>query len=299
MSNDSQQGVPLDQNPCTGPRIIRPAMEREAWLVDAQTRHAAHASGTPLGPVTGLPRLDRELGRALQTGIHVVHGAPGTGKTALGLQIACSCGCPSLFVFCEMDLLELLRRLVARVTETPLGRLKSGELPPEQALALFDRACAAVPHLLLADASRAFASCEWLLQAAQVAKGEAKEILIVIDSVHSWAEGCPEEGSEYELLNAGLSELRSLAATLACPILVIAERNRLSMYRGGLSAGAGTRKLEYGAESVWDLARDPNAPPLASGEEPVSLTLQKNRNGAAGSEIGLAFHGALQRFREE
>jgi len=66
----------------------------------------------------------------------------------------------------------------------------------------------------------------------------------------------------------------------------------------GLSAGAGSRKLEYAAESVWDLQREQDAQPDASGEVPVSLKLVKNRSGVVGRTISLRFHGALQRFRE-
>ena len=87
-------------------------------------------------------------------------------------------------------------------------------------------------------------------------------------------------------------------AELTCPILAVAERNRASMQSGGISAGAGSRKLEYTPESVWDLQRDPDAAPDAQGEVPVTLRLVKNRNGAAGRKIPLRFHGGLQRFRE-
>ena len=70
------------------------------------------------------------------------------------------------------------------------------------------------------------------------------------------------------------------------------------MTSGGLSAGAGTRKIEYGAETVIDLSAEKDVQPDAAGEIPVVLTLAKNRNGAPGRKLYLRFHGPLQRFRE-
>ncbi len=129
--------------------------------------------------------------------------------------------------------------------------------------------------------------------------GNAPHVLIVVDSVHSWAEGNPDPLTEYDGLNAALAALRAVSARLSCPVLAVAERNRESMKSGGLSAGAGTRKLEYGATTVLDLNREDDAREDGSGEVPVTLRLAKNRNGAAGKRVQLRFHGARQAFREE
>jgi len=120
----------------------------------------------------------------------------------------------------------------------------------------------------------------------------------VIESVHSWAEGIAGDAPEYEALNTAIASLRALSSSLACAVVGIAERNRGAMKEGGLSASAGSRKFEYGAESVLDLNRKENATSDAAGEIDVKLTIAKNRNGAVGRSFDLKFHGALQRFRE-
>ena len=268
------------------------------WEADAVATHEAFENNTPRGPVTGLPSLDYALGNALQPGPHVIHGSPGTGKTALALQIAATCGCPCLFVTAEMGRLELFRRHTARVTGTFLGRLKTGELPPAHSVALAQQGAAAAPLLAIADATRAPAPPAWIRQAAEVARGEAQHFLIVVDSVHSWAEGIAGDAPEYEALNAAVAALRTLANSLACAVVGIAERNRGAMEKGGLSASAGSRKFEYGAESVLDLSRKESAAIDAAGEVDVRLTIVKNRNGSVGRNFDLKFHGALQRFRE-
>jgi replicative DNA helicase len=199
-----------------------------------------------------------------------------------------------------MGPLELLRRITARATKTFLGRLKTGEKSPEEARALVRRAIATTPNLALVDATREPALPSLLLAAAEVIRGESPHLLIVVDSVHSWTEGLGSDGaSEYDALNFSLASLRRLSSQLACPILAVAERNRVAMDKGGLSAGAGTRKLEYGAESLWDLKRQAEEREDAEREVSVSLVLEKNRNGAPGKRVPLKFKGATQTFRED
>ncbi len=263
-----------------------------AWEQDAQAAYQARQGDTARGPLSGFASLDRELGGCFAPGLHIVHGQPGSGKTAFALQVAAQCGCPCLL----LSPLELLRRHTARVTGTYLGRLKSGELSPAESLSLARRVCAAAPLLALADGTRAYASPSWLKDAALAAKGEEPHLLVVVDSVHSWAEGAGADASEYETLGAAILGLRSLAHTLCCPILAVSERNRDAMKGGGLSAGAGTRKIEYGAETVIDLTRDMTRRDDGAGEVEITLKLAKNRHGAAGRELPFSFHGAKQQF---
>jgi replicative DNA helicase len=270
----------------------------EEWQLDAEAAYDARVNKTPRGPISGLSKLDRELGEAFSPGPHLIHGQPGTGKTALALQIAASCGCPCVYVTCEMSPLELFRRQTARVTKTYLGRLKSGEIPPSESLMLAKRAAAAAPDLAFIDATRAPALPVFVRDCAQIVRKDSKHLLIVVDSLHSWAEAWGEEISEYECLNMALRSLRVLAHQLSCPILIVSERNRESMKTGGLSAGAGTRKIEYGAETVLDLSRDPDTRENFSGDVEVKLRLAKNRHGAAGKSVTLLFNGATQSFEE-
>lgn len=284
------------------PQLCRIADLLGAWEADAQAAFDARVNGVPRGPVTGLSGLDRELGGSFVSGLHFAHGQPGVGKSALALQVAASCGCPCIYLTCEMAPLELLKRLTARTTNTYLGRLKSGEIAPQDSLALARRAAAATPQLTLMDGTRAYASPSYLRECAQIVKGESRHLLIVVDSLHSWAESAPATGAtEYDTLNVAVAALRHVAAEENCAIFAIAERNRGAMNSGGLSAGAGTRKIEYGAETVLELERaEANGMPItgAGGEVEVKAKLSKNRHGAAGKSVQLAFHGALQRFQE-
>jgi replicative DNA helicase len=289
------------------PRIIRLGDLLEEWDTFAEQAYNARQGHKPLGVATGLERVDAEIGGIFQPGLHSLQGGTGAGKTAFALQVSTSCGLPALYVTCEMAPLELLRRITARITGTFLGRLKSGELTPEQSRQLVNRAITVCPDLVILDATRfyvpAFAPAHEpnavnIFDLAEITRGLSEHILVVIDSVHSWADAAPSMLTEYERLNAGLSALRGLAASLNGPVLCIAERNRAGMERGGVNAGAGSRKIEYGAESVIELNRDADSKPDSSNEVEVTLKLSKNRNGSIGQPVELRFNGALQRYRE-
>ncbi len=288
-----------NDTPQPTPHLLRLGDVLADLRADADAANEARVTGQPRGPITALSKVDRELSGAFAPGLHTAHGGPGTGKTAFALQVAGDCQCPALFVTCEMSPVELLRRHTANVTGTLLGRLKSGEMTGADAEALALRAIEAAPNLAFVDATRAAATPDYLLECAESTRGDARHVLIVIDSLQTWAHsGSINTGaSEYEALNAAIHALKQIAATLNCPVLMISERNRDSMKSGGLNAGAGTRKIEYQGETVIDLERKSDAE-NGAGEVEVILKLVKNRHGSIGKPIALKFNGALQRFTE-
>ena len=297
--------------PADGPRLLPLPDLLGALLDEAEADHAAALAGALRGPITGLPKLDRELAGRLVPGYHVIHGNTGSGKTSFALQVAASCGYPALFVTCEMGPLELLRRVIARAAGVYLGRLKSGEYTREAFAEYARAALAACPGLALLDATRAYAPRELIRAAAEAWRERrgAASCLVVIDSLHSWANAAPSlrDLGEYETLGFAVSDLQRLAAELAAPILVVNERNRASSDGGGVNAAAGSRKIEYGAESVWGLYREtetdettrkPRPKPFdAAGEVGAHIAIEKNRSGSGG-RVALRFHGALQTWRE-
>ncbi len=282
-------------------RLLRLSQVLGNALQDARAAYDARVSGRQRGPVSGLPSLDREIAQAFAPGVHGVHGNAGAGKTAFALQVAANCGAPCLYVTCEMAPAELLRRHAARATGTYLNRFKSGEMPPGEVEKLYLQACEAAPDLAFLDATRTSATAGHIIQCAQATQGAAPQVLVIVDSLQSWAEGVSEgaTASEYEGLNLAVKALRNVAHALKCPVLFISERNRDSMKSGGLNAGAGSRKIEYGTETVIDLDRDLDEEADGAGEVAITLRLSKNRHGAAGKKIPILFHGALQRFRED
>jgi replicative DNA helicase len=209
-----------------------------------------------------------------------------------------------MYVTCEMAPIELLRRMAARVTGEYLGRFKSGELSPQSARTLFERAIAKAPLLAILDATQAPAPLSELLESAEKVKEHAPEnphLLIVIDSIHSWTRGWQADAKEYDALNAGVGGLVALASHCRAAVLGIGERSKGNETRGGMSATAGTRVFEYAAETVLGLDAGENAGESGADAWPrsVTLRLEKNRNGAAGKPIFLLFDGRTQCFTED
>ena len=245
--------------------------------------------------------MDKKIGGFIANGVHIIHGQPGSGKTAFILQIAAACGCPCLIVTCEMTPLELFRRIIARATGTFLGRLKTGELTPDAAMRLAYQALETCPDLYLMDSTRSYALPSDILEASKEIQKRSGvgHFLLVVDSVHAWAGGDEESGeTEYDKLNSHLMTLGRMAAGLKCGILAVAERNRASMKLNGQNSSAGTRKFEYGGDTVFGLERNQEEKPDGEGMVNVKLHVSKNRNGELG-EIALRFHGATQTFKEE
>jgi len=68
------------------------------------------------------------------------------------------------------------------------------------------------------------------------------------------------------------------------------------MKEGGINAGVGARRIEFGSESGISLDR--KARPDQTGAVTVEMVLNKNRHGASGRTITVMFDGATQRFTE-
>ena len=280
-----------------------------AFVQETEAAQAAAAAGRPRGPVTGLAAVDELLGTYLAPGLHVLQGAPGCGKTAMALQIASDCFYPCLYVTAEMPVLELFRRLVARQTNTFLGKLKTGELGGREAQRLALVATENLPHLALMDATRAYADVESICKAAEALKESmrADHVLIVIDSLTVWARsatrGLESIGlNEYEIINQGVMGCTNIANYLNAPVIALSHRNRQGNNgNGGLHAAKGSGSIEYEAESVLDLEpvdRKDHSPDL-NGEVRVKMTPYKNRHGIPNVPVQLLFSGRLQTFREE
>ncbi len=282
------------------PRFFNCADIIGAVVKDASEANEARKTGQLRGPATGLKTLDFQIGGALpKVGPCMVLGNTGAGKTAFVSQIAANCGFPALFVTTEMAPAELFRRHMARVNSQFLGRFKSGELTSYEVETMAKHTAEAMPHLSFVDATIAVARRDYLLDCIERARGDAKTLLLVIDSLHTWTRAAYLEKPEYEALNEGLRAIQSLCHEAQCGALVVCEQNRASIKdgtSGNVNAGAGSRFIEYSAEIVFDLQASKELD--GAGEKEVKVTLAKNRHGASGTSVKLQFNGALQRFRE-
>ena len=56
----------------------------------------------------------------------------------------------------------------------------------------------------------------------------ASNVLIVVDSLQTWARGTGGDAVQYEALGEAIQVLGRVAQTLQCPLIFTSERNRLS-----------------------------------------------------------------------
>lgn len=260
-------------------------------------------SGRQRGPISGFDKLDKTIGGYFQPGLHILQAAPGDGKTAMALQIASMCSFPSVYVSVEMPTIELFRRLIARSTDTFLGKLKSGELPTKKVQELALAAIENHPNFALVDATSGYIPLDEVQKISLVLKERFKSnnVFVVFDSLQYWARNISRGGlSEYDLISEGVRKLAEAGHTLSCPILAISHRNRAgNKGDGGMHASKGTGDIEYSCESLLELVRDPKeGKPDVNGTSLINLTVHKNRHGESGRTIQFEFSGRVQKFTE-
>jgi replicative DNA helicase len=290
--------------PDNTPPIYRLADLLDEFAADVDAKYQAQQEGRKLGPSTGHPGLDRILGEYLANGLHLIQGAPGAGKSAFALQMAGHCGFPCLYISTEMPAIELLRRTTARVNQTYIGKLRTGELGVEESLRQARKAAERCPDLAFVDALRAPLTVEHILQLAGALRvsADARNILVVIDSAQAWIRQRVSLNGrdEYQETNTVIGDLFTVADTLKCPVITVSHKNREGNKGNGSQAHSakGSGLWEYQIESGIDLAREEDTPKDADGEVPVKATVWKNRNGDAHVSQLLKFHGGFQSFRE-
>lgn len=287
------------------PPIYRLADLLDEFASDVAMKHKAREEGRKLGPSTGHPKLDKLLGEYLVNGLHLIQGAPGTGKSAFALQMAGHCGFPALYISTEMQLIELLRRTTARETKTYLGKLKTGELGPRESVRLAMEAAKVCSDLALVDAvsSRITPEQIRLLAVALKEGAGADHVLIILDSAHAWIRQriAISGRDEYSETNTAIGDLLEIADTMKCPVVTInhktREGNKGNSAQAHSSKGSGL--WEYQVDTGIDLGLDENAVTDAEGEKTVWANVWKNRNGEPNVKQALKFHGGFQSFRED
>lgn len=264
--------------------------------IDYRRKATARSSGLAVGPISGLKKLDAELGGCLAPGLHILQGAPGTGKTALGLYISAHCGGPALYVSAEQPPLQLFLRHIARDCGLALSKLDL--LSWEELRHRAVQTAKALPLLCIVDATACRATTPQLGEELDRLRSEAHDRtpLVVVDSLQVWSRHVSYATTEYEIISQGVKALAELAQAKGVPVLGITHRNRAGQDRGGLFASKGSGDIEYAAESLLELAMPENPRTTASGEIELSITIHKNRHGAPGAIVKVRFNPALQGF---
>jgi replicative DNA helicase len=258
-----------------------------------------------LGVATGLSRLD-ELLNGLGTGLYILAGAPGSGKTTLSLQIAqqaAAHGTPVIYVTYENSPSNLVLKALCARARMPASQVERGFGNPQ---ALRWAALELQPvfeKLAIIEGNSKLTVGQVRGKALQaLARHKAGRCLVIFDYLQRAAHNAGYDQLRYNV-SAMAGELRDLANRLNSPVLAISSQNRAGgdYGKGGGSATLDSLKesgdLEYSADAVMflRLSDKRQVPPPARA---VDLVLAKNRFGDTGL-VPLVFRPDLGDLREE
>ena len=240
---------------------------------------------------TGFAPLDAILGGGmLRSGLYILAGRPGMGKTTVGLQFTDSVAenvRPVLFVSLEMSLEQIQGKRIARRTGIPSDEilLGNGEALDYKKIAA---ACETIRTLPVYISRRPAAT---VAQIRRMAKQIAGVQLVVVDYLGKISP-LDRRASRYEATTAISGDLKTLAVELWVPVLCLAQLNRQNVDRGDkrpqLSDLRDSGAVEQDADGVIMIHRPDY---YTSTEEPLKpwesvemeLLVRKNRHGRVGS----------------
>lgn len=203
-----------------------------------------------------------------------------------------------LYVSFENSIDDLIRKQLARLAQVSVTKLRDGSIDPDtlrQAWQGF--ASGAGRHLYYVQGTAA-TSVETIRSAvvALTDRYPSTYPVVVVDFLQRLALTGPAHG-----VGSGLDDMRGrvglmaqrirdMATALDCHVWVISSTNRQAYDRDkatpGLASGRESGDIEFAADAMISIARDPEAmPDMVRNTEPLQLKVVKNRHGDTGATI--------------
>jgi replicative DNA helicase len=284
-----------------GPDLVK------VYLAAAEERRRLREeNGTAIvGIPTGLSRLD-DLLNGLGTGLYILAGAPGAGKTTLALQLAMNAArerIPALYVTYENSPSNLVGKAMCASAGVSPADVDRGTANLAALRAVDYELRAIVPYLAIIEGTSRLSVPEVRAKALQVMnRHKASRCLVVFDYLQRAAQSKGFDALRHNV-SCMAGDLRDLANRLGSPILALSSQSRSG---GNYGAGGGTANLdslkesgdlEYSADVVIFLRQSAERmanPPARA----VDLVLAKNRFGDVGS-VPLIFRADIGQLRQE
>lgn len=308
----------------------RPAVSLEQAIDLALDRADQVAAGACLGLSTGFRTIDDTLGLLEPGQMFVLAGRPGTGKSALGMQIAVNVarsGVGVLAISLEMTAVELGRRALSACARVPLSLIKQGRHHGHVRELIEARKELQGLPLTIEDGGGLTAGMIAIkARAARRRLGKSGLGLIVVDHLHIVRpdDADARHGSTWAVGRVS-GAMKRLAKEHECPVLVLAQLNRgvegRDDKRPGLADLRHAGDIEQDADAVAFVYRAEyylgSEPDHAAHETPekhaarlsawhndkerlrgkAELIFAKVRDGCPGT-VPLNFHGETTSFSE-
>lgn len=281
-----------------GGKEPKPVVDFAMSLIDRIT-DLADGKVSP-GVPTHIPTLDKLLGGGIKPGKQMVIAArPSVGKSAFAMELAYALadqGYAAGFLSQEMESVELVDRLTARIGRIDLGNMATGRLTPSEWESLTE-AAEKLRNLPLFIDDQAGLSLSDIQVKARKLKRDHDIKLLVLDYVQLCSPS-DSKASRHHQLEEISRGLKVLAKQLGITTVVLSQLNREVEKRvGGKPTLADLKEsgaIEEDADVVILLSpenvRD-------GGDVVVHAEVAKNRGGSKGF-VKLAFAGRHQRFVE-
>lgn len=267
-------------------------------MLENVDRYAAGES-IEAGYDSGFPLLDGVLGGIRRGSLITLAGRPGSGKTALALNIMANLAIrekiPTLFFSMEMPAKELLNRIVCSEVRINTRDLERGFVSDKDMGKLIE-VTEYVNKAPIEIAERGSYSLSSLRSVARTAIRKRGVKFIIIDYLQLMRSNGRNENRNLELgrISGGL---KALAKELNIPILMLSQMNRGIESRSGFPNMSDLRdsgSIEQDSDAVIFIhkmpARDNNVL-----KEPMKIVVAKNRHGPTGL-IDIFFDKRFSRF---
>ena len=259
-----------------------------------------HKSGEGLrGVRTGFTDLDTMLSGMQASNLLILAARPGTGKTAMAMNIAMHVAVkdkkPIGIFSLEMSKEELVDRLLVGQADVDAWRLKTGKLTENDFTKLSEAMGVLADAPIFIDDTPGITISEMRTKARRL-QLEHGISLLVVDYLQLVNPGKRIESRVQEVSMVSQS-LKNLARELKIPVIALSQLSRAVEHRGEarpqLADLRESGAIEQDADVVMFLYR---ADPEASGPTiPVNMFVAKHRNGPIG-EVNLLFRGDRIRF---
>lgn len=259
----------------------------------------ANGESIEAGYDSGFPLLDGVLGGIRRGSLITLAGRPGSGKTALALNVMANLAIrkkiPTLFFSMEMPAEELLNRIVCSEARIDTRDLERG-LVSDKDMGKLIEVTEYVNKAPIEIAERGSHSLSSLRSVARTAIRKRGVKFIIIDYLQLMRSNGRNENRNLELgrISGGL---KALAKELDIPILMLSQMNRGIESRSGFPNMSDLRdsgSIEQDSDSVIFIhqmpTRDDNALKV-----PMKIVVAKNRHGPTGL-IDIFFEKRFARF---
>ena len=258
------------------------------------------------GVSTGFKDFDRYTAGLQPSDLIIIAGRPGTGKTALALNIAYNAAFESkkrVAIFSlEMSKMQLGMRLLGFASNVDIKKVRTGSFIDGNEWERLTSAASQLSDLpIFVEDSSALSVLEMKAKCRRLKKKTGSLDLVVVDYLQLIQGRRSSESRQMEISEISRS-LKALAKDLDVPIIALSQLNRKvedrTIKRPQLADLRESGAIEQDADLIVFLYRDEGqAAQTSVNVDVMNVDIAKQRNGPTGN-VKLAFLRSFTRFRD-